>query len=92
MFLVIEGQDSTRFHYLWCVQCRTLDLGHTCLQEQLVEIILKTFDSASKKLDKKEKKRRKNNLEWQLQNVWRYTQTQELEWQLQGILRYNQTQ
>ena len=35
------------------------DLGHTPLQEQMMEIIQKSFRSLSRKLGKKEKKKRR---------------------------------
>ena len=38
----------------WCVQLKTSDLGHSCLQEWLTEITQKTFASPSKNSDRKE--------------------------------------
>ena len=47
--------------------------GHTCLQEQLAEITLKTFASTFRKGNEKERERK---LEMALQSFLRYMQTQ----------------
>ena len=51
------------------------DPGHTCWKEQLDKTLKIAFASLSRKSEKKEKKEKKQ-LEWQLRNFLRFTQTQ----------------
>ena len=90
-----------------CVQWRTSNFGHTCLQEQLTEITEKTSASPSRKGDEQEKGKktrmaianffalRANSMtRMALQSFLRYTRTQKirLKWQGLSFLRYTQKQ
>ena len=48
-----------------CVQWKTADLGHTCLEEHLTEITKKILAVRPENLTRKKKRNKK--LEWQLQ-------------------------
>ena len=57
-----------------CIQWGTPDLGHICLLGQLKELTFKTFVSPSKNRAKNKGKKK----EWQLQSVFRYSQTHQV--------------